>query len=105
MTATVPPGSALAHLATLHAGLRAAVVLGARGAVLAGDAELAPRAMEVLRTIDGDGEGRRALGAGEVLAVRRGPFTVAAALASVDPPALRALALGDLRRLTHDLGA
>ena len=54
MTASLTPALALAYLQELSVDVRAAVVLDPAGSPLAGDADLAARASELLASADGD---------------------------------------------------
>jgi hypothetical protein len=90
MTAVaLSPQAALAWLRSLSVDLREAVVLDAAGAVLAGDAALAPRVAAAL--------GPAAAGVvddGELIAVRSARHTVAATFGA---QVLRGLATADVR--------
>jgi hypothetical protein len=94
MTASLTPALALAHLRELSVDVRAAVVLDASGAALAGDARLGAPVQALLGAADGVRRERRA--DGELLAVRRRDGLALAVLAA--PHALLPL-------LEHDLAA
>jgi hypothetical protein len=85
------PQAALAWLRSLSVDLRASAVLGADGAVLAGDAELAARVAGPLEAAPAEVTEVRA---GDVLAVRSARHTVVVALG---PQALERLARADVR--------
>ena len=91
MTAVLTPGAALARIATLTPGLRAAAVLDADGALLAGDAELAARAREALHSAGSAPQARTPDG---LHAVRAGDRAIAA---QAGPGVLGGLLLADLR--------
>jgi hypothetical protein len=91
MTAALTPGAALARIATLTPGLRAAAVLGADGALLAGDAEVAARARKALHSAGSASEVRTPDG---LHVVRAGERAIAA---QAGPGALGGLLLADLR--------
>jgi hypothetical protein len=82
------PAAALAWLGSLSIDVRAATVLDASGAVLAGDADLGARAAAALAAAPE----ATVVDEGDLLAVRSGGHAVAAALG---PHALRGLARGD----------
>jgi hypothetical protein len=83
------PGGALAWLHSLSIDLRAAAVLDATGAVLAGDAALGARAAAALAAAPD----APAVEDGDLVAVRSARHAVAA---SVGPHALRRLTRSDL---------
>jgi hypothetical protein len=83
------PPAALAWLGSLSIDLRATAVLGASGAVLAGDPDLGRRAAAALSEAPA-GSG---VDHGDLLAVRSGRHAVAAALG---PHALRGVVRADL---------
>ncbi len=91
MTAALTPDAALAWLATLTPGLRAAVVLDGSRSVVAGDAGLAGPARDALAADAAAAEIRGPDG----LYVARGPAHAIAA--KVDPAVLGGLLLTDLR--------
>jgi hypothetical protein len=91
MTAALTPGAALARIATLTPGLRAAAVLDADGAVLAGDAEVAARAQEALR---GAGSAPEVHTPDGLHVVRAGDRAIAA---QAGPEVLGGLLLADVR--------
>jgi len=83
MTSALTPAAVLAWLRTLTAGLRAAVVTGADGAVLAGDPGLAERAA-----------GAPSHASGDVLVARSATHAIAA---EAGPGTHRGLLSADLR--------
>jgi hypothetical protein len=91
MTAVLTPGAALARIATLTPGLRAAAVLDASGALLAGDAALAARAREALHSAGSAPRTRTPDGLHVAQAGDR------AIVAQAGPEALGGLLLADLR--------
>jgi hypothetical protein len=98
MTASLTPALALAHLRELSVDVRAAVVVDAAGARLAGDAELADRAGALLEAGGGPAAGvRREVTGGEALLAARGPDGLGIAVLA------GSLALVPL--LEHDLAA
>ncbi len=99
MTAVLTPGAALARIATLTPGLRAAAVLDADGALLAGDAELAARAQEALHSAGSAPQARTPDG---LHVVRVGGRAIAA---QAGPDVLGGLLLADLRDALARLGA
>jgi hypothetical protein len=99
MTAVLTPAAALARIATLTPELRAAAVLDARGAVLAGDAELAARAQEALHMAGSAPQARTPDG---LQVVRAGDRAIAAQAA---PDVLVGLLLADLRDALARLAA
>ena len=99
MTAVLTPGAALSRIATLTPGLRAAAVLDASGAVLAGDAELAARAREALHSA---GSALEATSPDGLYAVRAGDHAIAV---QAGPDALGGLLLADLRDALARLAA
>lgn len=94
------PARALAYLRELSLDVRAAVVLDAENAVLAGDSDLVPRARALL---DGAQAGERVARTGgtATLAVRA-PSGLAIVVAA-GPLALEPLLLHDLRTVLADL--
>jgi hypothetical protein len=90
--AGLSPAGALRWLASLSIDLRAAAVLDAEGAVLAGDAALGERAARALAAAPA-GDGVAEVRDGDLLAVRAGGHAVAAALG---PHALVRVARCDL---------
>jgi hypothetical protein len=98
MTAALTPELALAWLATVTPGLRAAVVLDAGGAVVAGDPGLARRAREALAS-----EAVAADPRADGIHIARGPAH--AIVAEVDPAVLGDLLLTDMRTALAALAA
>jgi hypothetical protein len=95
--AALSPAGALAWLRSLSIDVRAAAVLDASGAVLAGDPALGDRAAAALAAAPDAAEVRE----GDLLAVRAGRHAVAAALG---PLALVRLARSDLAAAAEALG-
>ncbi len=97
LTARLAPPLALDYLRELSAGLEAAIVLGADGALLAGDAQLAAPAGRLLAAAPGDAPvARERAGDGSwLLAARRADGVAVAARAGAQ--ALVALLEHDLR--------
>ena len=96
--AALSPEGALAWIRSLSMDVRAAAVLDASGAVLAGDRALGERAAAALRAA---GPAAKAVRDGDLMAVRAGGHAVAAAL---DGLALERLARCDLRAAAEALG-
>jgi hypothetical protein len=96
-TPALAPATALAWLGSLSIDVRAAVVLDAGGAVLAGDAALGVRAAAALA---GAAPGAGEISDGDLLVVRSARHAVAATLG---PHALRRLARSDLRAAAQEL--
>jgi hypothetical protein len=83
MTASLTPAVALAYLRELSVDVRAAVVVDADGAPLAGDANLAPRARALLEAAVGAAPGiRREQGNDDVLVVVWRPDGLAIAVSA-----------------------
>jgi hypothetical protein len=102
MTNAVTPELALSYLGALSTDLRAAAVLDATGAHLAGDAALAARAAALLQDA-GPGDVRRApLGGDTLFAARSDRHAIAV---QMGPHALPALVVCDLRATLEDLAA
>lgn len=99
MTTALTPPLALAYLDELSLGVRAAVVLGADGEPLAGDAALAPRARALLAGTPGV---RTARAHDETLVVAEGRDGGAIA-ALAGPRALVSLLGHDLEQIAHAL--
>lgn len=100
MPDAVPASIALAYLATLSADLRTAVVLDADGAVLAGNADLASVAWQLVPTTD-LAQARCAPHAdGTLFAARSASHVLALA---VGPHALEAVVVHDLLATLDDL--
>jgi MoxR-like ATPase len=97
-SAPLSPDGALAWLQSLSIDLRAAAVLDASGAVLAGDAALGARAATALATV----AEAHAVTDGDLVAVRSARHAVAA---SVGPHALRRLTRSDLAAAAEALEA
>jgi hypothetical protein len=94
------PDGALRWLSSLSIDLRATAVLDASGALLAGDAPLGERAVRALAAAPA-GTAPREVRDGDLLAVRAGGHTVAAALG---PRALVRVARCDLTAAAEALG-
>jgi hypothetical protein len=104
MTASLPPALAIDYLGQLSTDLRAVVVLGPGGEVLAGEAALgapARRLLAAARAADPEADAVEvALPQGTVLAARSSTHAVAVL---AGPLALVPLALFDLRAVLADL--
>jgi hypothetical protein len=106
MTAALTPEAALAWLATVTPALRAAVVLDAGGAVVAGDPTLGRRVREALAVEAVAAESGAPHGihvAPDGIHLARGPAHVIAAEA--DPVVLGSVLLADLRAAVAALAA
>jgi hypothetical protein len=103
--AALSPEGALAWVRSLSIDVRAAAVLDASGAVLAGDPALGARAAEALRAAGAPGTAGPVTGdsvhVGDLMAVRAGGHVVAAA---VGPLALGRLVRCDLAAAAEALG-
>jgi hypothetical protein len=100
MTAALEPARALAYLATLSTDLRASAVLGADGAVLAGDADLGRRGAKLLGAAHADAAQEELPGGGMVLAARSATHIVAV---EAGPHVLATVLALDLRNVLGDL--
>ncbi|UTI66976.1 hypothetical protein NBH00_12380 [Paraconexibacter antarcticus] len=96
----MPAPIALAYLATLSADLRAAVVLDAGGAILAGDAALEPHVARLLAGAPPDAARQTPYGDGALFAARSGAHALGVAMG---PQALEAVVIHDLLATLDDL--
>ncbi len=100
MTDAVPAPIALAYLATLSADLRSAVVLDGAGAVLGGDAAIAPDAQRLAADAQPGAARQAPHGDGRLFAARSASHLVGL---SVGPHALEAVVVCDLLATLDDL--